>query len=394
MNDKPYIAYFTPANDLYGSSRMLLNVVSCVQKAGRFNPLVCMPAGPGPLKDELHNRGIPVVEMPVMQLTRSMLRSIKLFGLLAAYFRGRQIFKEKTAHLNIVFIQSNTLATLFGAAICRFSKHRHIFHVHEIVEHPRLASRFFKGLLKGWSDHIIFNSIATSNYYTAGSAQVLQKSTTIVNCVPAPKRRSDRKELVAIRQKWFQDQQSLQIIGLIGRVNRLKGHQTLLRAFARLEERFPNARMVFVGSPPPGQDIYLKEVKSTIRELKLDEKVKIMDFHPDVFPLFEAMDIITVPSTEAESFGLVAVEAMLAQKPVVASNIGGLPFIIDHGKTGLLCQPSDVHSLANQLKRLLGDPRLREELGHNARIQAETVYSEERLCRDLIDFYDKLSRDE
>jgi glycosyltransferase involved in cell wall biosynthesis len=394
MKSSQHIAFVSSSNDLYGSSRVLLQLLLCMQHSGTIRPLACLPPGEGPLKDALREAGVKIVEMPVMQLTRSMLRSFKVFGLMADYFKARRVFKRETAGLDIRYIQSNTLATLFGAVFCRFSRHKHLFHVHEIVDHPALAASFFKGLIRGWCDGVIFNSVATANYYTQGEPHISQKAVTIVNGVPEPEHRSDPDQRKASRARLFEEEDRLLLIGLIGRINRLKGHQTLLEAFAALEKDYPMARLVFVGSPPPGQDVYLNDLTERIEHYGLGDKVKLVDFQQQVFPIFEAMDIVTVPSTEAESFGLVAVEAMLAARAVVASDIGGLPYIIDEGQNGLLCTPGDANSLAVQLRKLLDDPALRAQLGQSAKQKAQTRFSLQRMCGDFEEFYTKLLRDE
>jgi len=394
MKNNRHIAFVSSSNDLYGSSRVLMHLVLCLQKSANFRPVVCLPPGEGPLKEQLREAGIRIVEMPVMQLTRSMLKSFNVFKLIPEFFRARKIFKRETAGLDIAYIQSNTLATLFGAVFCRFSGYKHLFHVHEIVEHPSMAARFFKGLLRRWCDGIVFNSVATAGYYTREEPKIDRKAATIVNGVPQPTARMDQPKRSVLRASLFQQEEELLFIGLIGRINRLKGQQTLLSAFASIEKDYPNARLVFVGSPPPGQEVYLEELRNRIEQYKLAPKVKVIDFQEEVFPLFEAMDIVTVPSTEAESFGLVAVEAMQAGKPVVVSDIGGLPYIVDHQENGLLCKPGDADSLAAQVRGLLDDRQLRERLGQKAMEKARLEFSLDRMCKDFEQYYLKLHRHE
>ena len=130
---------------MYGSSKVLLSLVKQLRaKSETYNPIVCIPPDEGPLKDILKKEGIHTIELPVVKLNRSMLKSLKFIGLFREYFKAKKIFKRETKGITIDCIQSNTLATLFGAFYCVFHKPRHIIHVHEIMDRPKIASFFLR----------------------------------------------------------------------------------------------------------------------------------------------------------------------------------------------------------------------------------------------------------
>jgi glycosyltransferase involved in cell wall biosynthesis len=103
------------------------------------------------------------------------------------------------------------------------------------------------------------------------------------------------------------------------------------------------------------------------------ERVVFRGFGKDVWSAYAALDIVCVPSTEPESFGLVAVEAMAMAKPVLASRMGGLTEIVIHGATGLMFDPCCARSLAAALGELLGDDEGCKRMGRTglARFDAE-----------------------
>ena len=82
-----------------------------------------------------------------------------------------------------------------------------------------------------------------------------------------------------------------------------------------------------------------------------------------------------MPSTEAESFGLVALEAMLAKKPVIASDAGGLKEVVEDRRTGILVNPNNEEALANAIIELAENPEMRKEYGEEGLMRAETNFT-------------------
>ena len=99
------------------------------------------------------------------------------------------------------------------------------------------------------------------------------------------------------------------------------------------------------------------------------------------------VDLVLVPSTTLEGFSLVALEAALLGKPVVATDVGGLPETVIHGETGLLTQDGNPQGLAAAVLRLIRDPGLRSSMGVRARDRALARFSMERYTRELRRIY-------
>ena len=157
MKRKKNIVFVSISSDMYGSSKVLLFLVRRLkEESSVYNPIVCMPYEEGPLKEILRAEGIDMIEMPVVKLTRSMLKSFGVFTLAKEYFKAKKIFKKATKNLDIACIQSNTLATMFGGIYCFFRKKKHIVHVHEIMDRPKAAQFFFKNYLRFFANHIVF----------------------------------------------------------------------------------------------------------------------------------------------------------------------------------------------------------------------------------------------
>jgi glycosyltransferase involved in cell wall biosynthesis len=139
-------------------------------------------------------------------------------------------------------------------------------------------------------------------------------------------------------------------IGVIGRLASEKGHSRLLRQMPRILQAVPDAMLVIVGGGP-----LRSRLEQLTRELGLTQAVRFVGQQNDVPLVIGALDAVAIPS-DHEGFSLVALEAMALGKPIVASDVGGLPEVLNRGAHGILC-PLDVeHSLADALVQVLTDP--------------------------------------
>jgi glycosyltransferase involved in cell wall biosynthesis len=108
-----------------------------------------------------------------------------------------------------------------------------------------------------------------------------------------------------------------------------------------------------------------------------------------VVPLLSVADVLLLPSAQ-ESFGLAALEAMACEVPVVASRVGGLPEVIEHGVTGFLHAPGDLESMAESALRLLTDEALHQRVGAAARKTADERFCDERIVPIYEAYYEEI----
>jgi glycosyltransferase involved in cell wall biosynthesis len=157
------------------------------------------------------------------------------------------------------------------------------------------------------------------------------------------------------------------VIGCVSRFAPAKGHDVLLKATARLRDRIPNLRLLLVGGRGDRSG-----AEREVERLGLREEVLFAGQRDDIAACMSAMDVM-VSASLSEPFGQVIVEALAAATPVVATNVGGVPEIIDHEETGLLVPPGDPEVIERAVLRLYGSPELRERLAREgvARVQAQ-----------------------
>jgi D-inositol-3-phosphate glycosyltransferase len=161
----------------------------------------------------------------------------------------------------------------------------------------------------------------------------------------------------------------------VGRIEPLKGLETLIRAIARMREQGVQCQvphyLAVVGGDPSASGENLSTEMARLQDLRqqfgMDELVVFLGKRAqDSLPYYySAADVLIMPS-HYESFGMVALEAMACGTPVVASQVGGLAFLVQDGVTGFVVPDGDPQALAEKLTRLLTDPGLRRKLGEQA----------------------------
>jgi phosphatidylinositol alpha-mannosyltransferase len=171
----------------------------------------------------------------------------------------------------------------------------------------------------------------------------------------------------------------------VGRLEPRKGLKYLLGAMTRVWDHFPTARLIVVGSGP-----LLDDYRKLVEANRL-QNVEFTGFvSGDELPLYyRSCDVFCAPSTGQESFGIVLLEAMAAGKPLVASDIPGYRFVVNHGVEGLLVPPKDEQGLALSLVRLLSDGELRAKMGAAGRSRAQQ-FSWDKIATRVLAFYDRV----
>ncbi len=191
------------------------------------------------------------------------------------------------------------------------------------------------------------------------------------------------------------------VILFTGRIERLKGVDTLLRAVALLRQQRPDwdwARVVvlIIGGDPTergrAENREMRRLHELREALRLKEQVCFLGARDqDALPYYYAAAEMLVMPSHYESFGMVALEAMACGTPVVASDVGSLSVLVQHNKTGLRVKVNDPAELAEAIALLMDDPARRRRMGRRAACFAES-YSWQVVCDRLLEVYDEARR--
>ena len=247
-----------------------------------------------------------------------------------------------------------------------------------------------EGQIMGWADRLIaatpLERAQMSWYYGADTGKVAVVPAGVDTELFHPRDRAQ------VRRDLGLPGLDTPILLFVGRIERLKGIDTLLESVAVVSRTCAgrNLKVLIVGGGDQTEDENeeLRRVVELHRELNLEEQVEFVGSKPqELLPLYYSAADITIMPSHYESFGLVAVEAMASGTPVIASNVGGLSYTVKDGETGFLVPEENHFALAEQVHNLLKNPELRLRMGEQAAEHAQQ-YSWRNIAAQIVDIYD------
>jgi len=170
------------------------------------------------------------------------------------------------------------------------------------------------------------------------------------------------------------------VVGTVGWLLPIKGPTYLLEAMAPVWRTHPEVQLVFVGKGELEE-----KLKADAFRMGAAENVSFLGWRDDIPEIMQIFDIFVLPSLN-EGMGRVLVEAMAAGKAVIASNVGGVPDLVKHGRNGFLAKPGDVHDLSGCIQKLLSDNKMRAEMGTKGE-ELSRNFSVERMVDKIDNLY-------
>jgi glycosyltransferase involved in cell wall biosynthesis len=174
------------------------------------------------------------------------------------------------------------------------------------------------------------------------------------------------------------------VVGWVGRMTSIKRVPDVLASFKRLLELGIDATLCLVGDGPDRE-----AAERQAKDLGIARHVLQLGYQRDVSPYYALFDALVLPSAN-EGTPVVAIESLAAQRPVVATRVGGVPDVVTEGEDGFLVEVGDIDGLANALATLARDPELRRRMGESGRERVLPRYRVERLVDDVDALYREL----
>jgi glycosyltransferase involved in cell wall biosynthesis len=180
------------------------------------------------------------------------------------------------------------------------------------------------------------------------------------------------------------------------RIGLAKGCDTSIKAMSRVKHKYPDAILVLAGSKNiidwgSTQQKDIAYMVSLIKYFDLEDNVLIDSYSlEDIKKLYATSDVCLYPSTSSEPFGLTMLEAMASAKPIIVTNMGGMPEVIQDGINGFIVPVRDFELIATKIITLLDDDKLRNRLGYTGRQMVDSQYTKERVTKDTLAVYRKV----
>lgn len=315
----------------------------------RFDVSVwCLTEG-GYIADELMKKGIDVriLKLPGYHNPANILRLAKLL----------RANKVEILHTHAYF--ANTMGRLAAILANTRKRFAHIQNSHwtsvEMKKRHYLIDRF----LSLFCDRVIACSETARKYQIEVEKIHPDKVVTIYNCTDV--KAYGPKFCTGIRHEFgFTDNNIL--LTSVGRLTKVKGHRYLIQAVPEIVKEFPEARFLIVG-----HGVERENLQSQVRELSLEDHIFFLGVRHDIPNILSSTDIFVHPTLTREGLPLAITEAMASEKPVVATDVGGVSEAIIDEVTGVLVPPGSRGRLVEGIFYLLQDSKRRREIAGRGR---------------------------
>jgi len=374
------ILYLNPTSKMSGAEFSLLALLEKIDQR-RFHPILLLPEV-GPFSEKAIKIDIETLILPSMIRFEEGYHVDRIPKIVRSLFQIRKIIKSKGIRL----VHSNSPRTAYlGGMAARLSSVPSVTHVRDIhfspFSHPLKAK-----LLSYLSDVIVTVSCATKDFIVERTPSLKPKIRVVYNGVNIE--RLDRLPRKNIRQE-LGIEDDVPIIGSVGLLHPVKGHDVLIRAAALLKNSFPSLRVLIVGEAWFSRDeSYRKKLERLAKDQNLEDSVILTGFREDVFDVMRAMDVLVHPAVYPDPLPRTLLEGCALRKAIVATNVGGVPEIVDHDISGLLIEPSNPEIMASAIGSLLRDKKKAVSLASEARRKAERFFSIEQHVENIMAIYE------
>jgi glycosyltransferase involved in cell wall biosynthesis len=329
-----------PVAERGGSDRALARMVRSLAHEG-WDCHIALPAA-SPMAEEFAAAGATLHVIPMRRITTSA-QPWYWLGYAAGWPVAVARLSRLARRLDAGVIHSNSLHSWYGWAAALVVDRPHVWHAREIVVQSPVALRLERWLGRHFSATVIAVSVAVADQLDPANVVVVYD-------------RADPEEFHPERAGNFRPRIGVPddaiVVGLAGRVDTWKGIEVLLDAVPELQRRRPGLQVVIAGSLVAGKEAYARALSGRARAL---EGVHWLGPRDDVAELIADLDVLVLPSTQPEPFGLSVVEALASGVPVVATGTGGPREILgpDPSPAGRLIPPADPVQLAAAVVELL-----------------------------------------
>jgi glycosyltransferase involved in cell wall biosynthesis len=383
------VLYVNHTAEVSGGERSLLGLLGSLPE--QVHASVAAPRGA--LPQELARLGVPTSEI------RGTAGSLRMHpwhtpqALAEMALAGRQVRSAARAQ-GAQIVHANSIRAGLVLSLARPLAPARVVHVRDCLP-PGLLSTATLRVIAGSASMVVANSryTAESVRRAAPGARV----TVVHNSVELARWDPRRIDRAAARAALGAAGQRQVLLGVVAQLSPWKGQHTAVEALRLARERGVDAQLLLVGSAKFvaratrfDNEAYVQRLRGEIAAAGLQERVTWLGEREDVPELVRALDILLLPSEE-EPFGRALIEAMALEVPVLATNVGGPPEIVQDGREGYLLAPDRPQAWAEAIARIAEDPELAARMGRQGRARAEREFSAERHVQGILDVYERVT---
>jgi len=353
-----------------GLERVIETIVLGLDRRRYDVEVWCLARG-GAIADELRSLGVPV---NIQGLT-SYYNPARVRELAARLAAGR---------FDVVHTHGYFASTFARLALLLKRGPAVIHHIHTTDIQFKARNRRIESLLSLCSDRVICVSQAVGRFAVESLGVAPQKIRVVYNTAFADgeqftERTAGGQDILSrLSPEDF-------VILSIASLTRNKGHDVLLTSMRALAARHGHAKSIIIGDGPERRSL-----EERIGSLGMRGRVLLAGMRQDVLPFLRRADVVVLSTIGREGLSVALIEGAAAGRPLVGSDLGGIPEVIEHGVNGLLFRPGDSRELVRALERLITDPELRERMGQRSRTLYVNRFSREVMIGRIEQMYDEV----
>ena len=344
----------------------------------------------GPVEDARQERrtqveeyGIRYIHLPV--LVRNIHMVYDLIALFKIYrFLAKEKFDVVHTHTSKAGLLGRFAAKLAGTPLVVHTPHGHIFYGYFRRLKTKMFIRLEKIASRMTNKIVALTDREKSDYITH---KIVREGKCIVihSGIELDRYRELTIEEKNKLKKEIGIPEDAMVVGTAGRLISVKGPEFMIKASQHISLESPETYLVFAGDGPLKEDL-----QTLAKETGTDKNIIFLGWRDDVPRILSVFDIFLLPSLN-EGMGRVLAEAMALGKPIVASNVGGIPDLVIHGKNGYLVPPQNPEKLAKYTQLLLEDKDKREKMGRAGKEMA-SGFTHEAMVQKIARLYEELMK--
>lgn len=352
--------------DIGGTEKMLLELVKGLDRS-IYDIAVCSIKPFGEIGEELRKLlGIKTLSLNTNH--KYDFRAFVKFALLLCRLKPH-IIHSQLFYDNLL---ATTIGRLAGVPIIIASQRY-------LATSDRIWRRFLSKRFLKWADVITANSMAAKNslIYTTGVPS------EAIKVIYSGKRHEELKAKTSskMQRKMLGIPEGNFVVGIVARLHPEKGHRYFLKSAELILRKVPNTTFLVAGD-----GVMLPYLTDLTKKLGIVEKVKFIGNIDKVAEILQTFDV-SVLTSAFESLPGAIIESMMLGKPVVATAVGGVPEIIEHGKTGLLAEVKNPYDIADKIITLLQNKKLRDKIGKDAKASVQKKFIYQRMLEKYHSLY-------
>ena len=371
ISPKKKLLLLHSSNDLYGASKIFLQLIDLLNKNG-FDVHIIIPEK-GMLDDFLIKKDIKIEYLELGVLRKKYLNPLGLINRLVANVKAIAFLSDYIKDHSIDLVYTNTSTILCGGIAAKRTGVPSLFHIHEIPTGNKLYEFLSGKIINRYSSKVltVSNSVKKHwlKYINDKKIERIYNGIIFSKTDPLIKPKRDQDDFV---------------ITSVARLIPYKGHIYLIDIANELIKKSTKFKFLIVGDTLSSYVSYEKSVKQKVKDLGLEHQIKFLGFREDVSSILKQSDLFIHPAIAPDPLPTVLFESLHNDLPSVATNLGGAIEILDNGNNGLLIPYNDSKKAADLINEYCSNTELQKKHLANSKKNFKTNFSSDSFNKSIL----------